>query len=279
MTNLKPSLGVNAAMHQHIVAELHRLERELDVMVVYAAESGSRAWGFASENSDYDVRFLYVPKAIWYLTISSQRDVIERMLPQDLDLSGWELRKALRLFKRFNGALNEWLDSPIRYIEVGDTAKRLREALTHGYKSPAALHHYASMAKQMWLAMHDAAAEQRSSAAWPVSAKKLCYLLRELFACRHIQAEHCQPPTAFSELFPKYVRNQTERDWVESVLHSKAHGQEHSQILVSDQCFQSLNAEIETALVDRARIGVRGRAKHAQLDAILQSAVLAFQPI
>ncbi len=275
--NVDAPLGVSAEMRLHIAQELKRVERELEVMIVYAAESGSRAWGFASANSDYDVRFLYVPKAVWYLTIANKRDVIERMLPQDLDLSGWELRKALRLFKRFNGALNEWLDSPIRYLEVGDTAARLRAALDQSYKAPAALHHYASMAHQAWQTMHDAAVSGERKKGWAVSAKKLCYLLRALFACRHIQAQRSQPPTAFSGLFPKYVSNQTEQTWITSVLASKAKAQEQASIIVSDQRFQSLIDEIDTALAMRAQIGARGKPDHTQLDNVLQSAVLAFE--
>src|SRR3954462_7246474 len=76
---------------------LARVESEQNVRVLYACESGSRAWGFASRDSDYDVRFLYVHPRDWYLSVEDGRDVVERPLSDDLDLSGWELRKALRL--------------------------------------------------------------------------------------------------------------------------------------------------------------------------------------
>src|SRR5262245_17077734 len=116
-------------MKQRIVEELARLQSELGIRVLLAVESGSRAWGFASSDSDYDVRFIYVQPRNWYLTVFEGRDVIEAMLPGDLDLSGWELRKTLRLFAKCNLALNEWLDSPCVYAEVPKFTAQLRQLL------------------------------------------------------------------------------------------------------------------------------------------------------
>lgn len=84
-------------MKQQVQTELTRIERESGVRVLLAVESGSRAWGFASPDSDYDVRFLYAHPRDWYVSVFEGRDVIEQMLPGDLDVSGWDLRKALRL--------------------------------------------------------------------------------------------------------------------------------------------------------------------------------------
>ena len=97
-------------------------------MVLYACESGSRAWGFASTDSDYDVRFLYLRRPSWYLSIDleARRDVIERPIDDELDVSGWDLRKALKLFLKSNPPLLEWLGSPIVYREEFPTAERLR---------------------------------------------------------------------------------------------------------------------------------------------------------
>src|SRR5690349_19783163 len=102
-------------MHEEIVGRLGSVEEEFDVRVLYACESGSRAWGFASPDSDYDVRFVYVHKADYYLSIDDQRDVIEVPINDLLDINGWELRKALRLFRKSNAPLYEWLQSPIVY--------------------------------------------------------------------------------------------------------------------------------------------------------------------
>jgi len=120
------------------------IEAEHAVRVLFAAESGSRAWGFASPDSDFDVRFIYVHRRDWYLGIDEPRDVIEAMLPGDLDLSGWDLRKTLRLFLRCNAALNECLGSPIVYAERGDLASQLRDLLPEAFRALAGYHHYLS---------------------------------------------------------------------------------------------------------------------------------------
>src|ERR1700739_4004605 len=102
-------------VQQRVLAELAQVERDQEVQVLYACESGSRAWGFASRDSDYDARFLYVHPREWYLSVEDRRDVIERPLEDDLDVSGWELRKALRLLRKSNPPLLEWLKSPVVY--------------------------------------------------------------------------------------------------------------------------------------------------------------------
>lgn len=95
------------AMRERVLEELARLERERNITVLYACESGSRAWGFASTDSDYDVRFVYVEKPEWFVQVDTARDVIERPLDDELDISGWELRKTLGLLRNSNPTLLE----------------------------------------------------------------------------------------------------------------------------------------------------------------------------
>ena len=98
---------------------LDHVEADDDVAILLAVESASRAWGFPSSDSDYDVRFVYVRPPDWYLSIDleARRDVIEYPLKDNIDLSGWDLRKALRLFRKSNPPLLEWLQCPIVYRE------------------------------------------------------------------------------------------------------------------------------------------------------------------
>jgi len=98
-----------------IKAELARIEEDENISILWACESGSRAWGFESQNSDYDVRFIYLQRTEEYLRASDLRDVIEKPISDDLDISGWDLPKALRLFRKSNPPLLEWLQSPIVY--------------------------------------------------------------------------------------------------------------------------------------------------------------------
>ena len=97
---------------------LRQIENDNDVRVLLAVESGSRAWGFASKDSDWDVRFIYVHKPEWYFSIDEQRDVIEEMYAEYIDAVGWDIKKALALLKRSNPSLMEWIQSPIVYILI-----------------------------------------------------------------------------------------------------------------------------------------------------------------
>ncbi len=178
-------------MKDAIAAAIASIEHEHDVRVLYAAESGSRAWGFASPDSDWDVRFIYAHRRDWYLGIGEPRDVIEAMLPGDLDLAGWDLRKTLRLYLRGNYALNEWLDSSIVYAERGDLASELRRLLPVAFRAPGGYHHYLRMAQGV---------HAEYLAQDPMRLKKLFYVLRPLLACRWIRATGAQPPTAFEQL-------------------------------------------------------------------------------
>lgn len=103
-------------MRDEILKRLIAAEKEHGVRILYACESGSRAWGFASPDSDFDVRFVYAHPADWYLSfdVESRRDVIEYPIVDDIDCGGWDVRKALYLFTRTNGAFLEWLNSPIK---------------------------------------------------------------------------------------------------------------------------------------------------------------------
>jgi uncharacterized protein len=94
-------------MADGIIKRLHEIEKTQDVRILYACESGSRAWGFPSADSDYDVRFYFLHRTDWYLSVELKRDVIEYPLEQNLDINGWDLMKALRLFRQYNPPLLE----------------------------------------------------------------------------------------------------------------------------------------------------------------------------
>src|SRR5262245_59396847 len=129
-------------MKERVLSELQRIERDNRVRVLLAIESGSRAWGFASPDSDYDVRFVYVNRREWYLSVFERRDVIEEMLPGDLDINGWDLRKALRLFAKCNFSFNEWLLSPQTYLEVSSFREQLVQLIPQFFNPIAGIHHY-----------------------------------------------------------------------------------------------------------------------------------------
>ena len=118
-------------MRAQVLEALQRIEATHNVTVLFACESGSRGWGFASPDSDYDVRFIYVNRLPWYLTVTPGRDVIEVPISGDLDINGWDLRKALGLMRESNPTLLEWLGSPIVYREEVETMAQFRALDTH----------------------------------------------------------------------------------------------------------------------------------------------------
>ena len=140
--------GVNAAMRHKVQRQLNDVERRYGVRVLYACESGSRGWGFASPDSDYDVRFLYVHSLEWYLRVDAPCDVIELPIDDELDVCGWEWRKALGLLKGANPTLIEWLDSPVVYRQDDATVQALKKLIPHWFSPLRARWHYYSMARK-----------------------------------------------------------------------------------------------------------------------------------
>lgn len=186
-------LSETGTIRDQILERLAAAESEHAVRVLYACESGSRAWGFASPDSDYDVRFIYVHDRDWYLSfdVEQRRDVIEYPIVDDLDCSGWDLRKALYLFTRTNGALLEWLHSPIVYLERGSLARELRRVAPRALNTTALFYHYSHMARGN---------AREYLFGDKVRLKKYFYVLRPLLAIRHVEQGDGIPPVAFEAL-------------------------------------------------------------------------------
>ena len=184
---------IDDQIQKEILKRLHAAKKEHGIRILYACESGSRAWGFASPDSDYDVRFIYTHPKNWYLSfdVERKRDVIEYPIVDEIDCSGWDLRKALYLFTRTNGALIEWLNSPIKYIEVSESAERLRSLVPKTMNSTALCYHYSHMARGN--AREYLFKDQ-------VRLKKYFYVLRPLLAIRYIEQHNSAPPVEFRKL-------------------------------------------------------------------------------
>jgi len=224
-----------AAMHDRIAAELDQIEQTDQVRILYACESGSRAWGFASADSDWDVRFLYVRPQDWYLTIQTKRDVIERPIDDVLDISGWDLPKALGLFRKSNPPLLEWLQSPIVYREVGSAAERMRALLETYYSPIACLHHYLHMARR------NHREYIRGDIVW---RKKYLYVLRPVLGMLWIERGLGPVPTEFGRLVDKLVDDPELRQAIDGLLAQKMAGKEMDRGPASPAISQFLNAEL-----------------------------------
>lgn len=215
-----------------IQTELQNLERQHDIKILYAVESGSRAWGFASADSDWDVRFIYLHQEEWYLSIDDKKDSIEIMLPGDLDLSGWELRKALRLFRKSNPPLLEWLNSPIVYLEEPFTVDQMRVAAAEYFNPKSCLYHYLSMALGNF---------REYLKRDLVRTKKYFYVLRPVLACMWIERTNTMAPTEFQKLLDAEVKEEYLKLEIEKLLARKMSGEELSE----EPKIEVLNAFLE----------------------------------
>jgi uncharacterized protein len=247
-------------MKQEILATLDGVERQYSVRILCAVESGSRAWGFASQDSDYDVRFIYAHPKDWYLSVFEQRDVIEPQGDGVLDPSGWDLRKALRLFSKCNLALNEWLNSPIVYLELAGFRIELQSLIPVFFNSIAAVHHYSSMAN---------AALTTREASGEIKTKKLFYALRALLACRWIERSGNQPPTEFDRLVAA-VAAENEKRWIAELLEQKATGRERDQTVDTRHRLSSMVEELTRFTNYNTRAPQPAKSDPDALDVILR---------
>ncbi|MGN0676751.1 MAG: nucleotidyltransferase domain-containing protein [Ruminococcus sp.] len=170
--------------------KLNEIEKTQKVRIIHAVESGSRAWGFASPDSDYDVRFIYIRPLEYYLKLEKTRDVIEYQLDETLDINGWDLQKALRLLYKSNPTLFEWNNSPVVYKTTPEWQK-VRNIINDYFKSKHGLYHYLSTAKSNY---------REYLRTDTVKLKKYFYVLRPVLACKWIIDKNSPPPMLFSEL-------------------------------------------------------------------------------
>ncbi len=204
-------------METEIKKELKRLEAELEIKILYAVESGSRAWGFPSINSDWDVRFIYIHRQDWYLSIDDKKDSYVKILPNDIDLSGWELRKTLKLFRKSNPPFMEWLDSPIVYKESYSTISKLREASKDYFNPKSCMYHYFSMADGNF---------REYLKGDQVRIKKYFYVLRPVLACMWIERTNQMAPMEFDLMVESEIQDRKVKDEVLKLLARKKSGEE-----------------------------------------------------
>lgn len=141
MTN-QNATALPAHARAEVMRRLAAIERDEDVRILLAVESGSRAWGFHSPDSDYDARFIFVRRDDAYLALAQPRDVIETPIEGLFDVNGWDLGKALRLLIRGNSVVHEWLASPHVYIAVARFVSALAPIASEWRSAYADAHHY-----------------------------------------------------------------------------------------------------------------------------------------
>ena len=204
-------------MNKLINSRLAEIESANKIKIVYACESGSRAWGFPSANSDYDVRFIYIRPIEWYLSIDDKRNVIEYPVNEQLDINGWDLRKALQLLRKTNPPLLEWLGSPMIYFEKYSVAEKMRQLAKEYYSPSACLYHYLHMARGNFREY------LQGDTVW---VKKYFYVLRPILAMKWIEEERGIVPTDFNVTLEKLPLSGELKQAVADLLESKRAGSE-----------------------------------------------------
>lgn len=237
-------------MEALIQEKLREIEGREDCRILLAVESGSRAWGFASPDSDYDVRFIYVRPRESYLRLNRLRDVIELPADDVLDINGWDLDKTLRLLYKSNPTVFEWFSSPLVY-QTTPFAETFKSVMRRYFLSKSSLWHYLHMADGNYC---------ESLRSGTVKAKKYFYVLRPVLACRWILERETPPPVQFSELaesqLPEYLE-----DTVRELLELKINAPEIQMIPRID----ILNEYLEQSIVEIGEL-VRQYPKESPRD-------------
>ncbi len=253
-------------MREIIIERLREIERDEDVRILYACESGSRAWGFPSADSDYDVRFIYAHPRDWYLAVNleQKRDVIERPINDELDISGWDIRKALQLFYKSNPPLLEWLGSPIVYMTYGTTAAKMHNLATTYYSPKASMYHYLHMARGNYREY------LRGEEVW---LKKYFYTLRPILAINWLERDMGVVPMEFQKLVDAVVSDQQMRADIAALLVEKRAGNELKRGKRIDSISNFLDSEIER-LEDQRFQDRMARNDIAPLDQLFRAALI-----
>lgn len=226
-------------MKELILQKLEDLEQKENIRILHAVESGSRAWGFPSPDSDYDVRFIYVRNSEFYLKLEKTRDVIELPINEMLDINGWDLDKTLRLLHSSNPTLFEWMSSPVVYRQT-DFIDQLRPIMDDYFSCKSGLHHYLSMAEGNY---------RDYLKGDMVRAKKYFYVLRPILACKWILRTRTKPPMLFSELVDAELEDAL-KPTVERLLDLKMNAPEIKEIPRVEEINAYLDRTIEELKIE-----------------------------
>lgn len=246
-------------MEATIHKQLNELAASKDFTILYACETGSRAWGFPSPDSDYDVRVIYKHDTNWYLSLSEKKDSVESMqMNGDLDITGWDIRKCLRLLWKSNGALLERLQSPIVYYEAPGFLDLWRPAAEACFSPVATMYHYLQMGRNGFGEMQGQS---------EIKLKKLFYALRAALACEWIRTRNTMPPIVFQTMLEELEMNNRLREFVKELVLLKSEKAE-SYLHPANQELNRFIADCYRK-ADEASPSLKGRlSKEVDLDGL-----------
>lgn len=162
------------------------------------------------------MRFLYLRSIKWYLSIENKRDVIEKPLKDELDISGWDIKKALALLKKSNPPLLEWLQSSIVYKKQYSITNQMKGLIPEYYSPQSCFYHYLHMAQGNFREY------LQGNVVW---VKKYFYVLRPILACKWIENDLGPVPMEFEKLF-KILKDSKLTSEIEDLIEKKKRGNE-----------------------------------------------------
>lgn len=219
-------------MNQKITHKLKEIELQNNVEILFACESGSRAWGFPSPDSDYDIRFVYKRKKEWYLNLWEQKDTIQFLTSDDLDGSGWDLRKALKLLAKSNASFLGWIFSPMIYFANDEFHNQIQKLAKENFNPVAGFHHFHSMS----LNFLDKTSQEQ------VNLKKLFYALRTTLSAKWILEKESIPPILFIDMLE--LVNSKEKELILELIKLKSYSNEASDISKNETLFSLIKNTI-----------------------------------
>ncbi|MBD0401699.1 nucleotidyltransferase domain-containing protein [Flammeovirga sp. EKP202] len=231
-------------MRNRIIKYLDKLEEENNIKILLACETGSRAWGFASPDSDFDVRLIYVHKTDWYLGLSEKRDFIDAFYQEkEIDICGWDLKKSLQLLAKSNASIFERIGSPYVYKEAEGFRASFLKLSEENYSKIASIHHYLGLA-------NNAMKELREHEAYKL--KKLFYALRATLACLWVLEKDVYPPMKFEVMLndlelPVEVKNK-----IVELLRLKTE---------KEESYRHFGEEALLGFIEERILSVKGKAK------------------
>ncbi len=258
---------IDPDIRAEILASLRRVEQQHDVNILFACESGSRGWGFASPDSDYDVRFIYINKLDWYLTVYPERDVIELPVNEIYDVSGWDLRKALGLLRQGNATLIEWLSSPVVYVKDAAFHQAMLAAAGEVHRPERSYYHYLHMAAKNY---------REHLRGETVKLKKYLYVLRPLLACLWIEKQLGTVPMRFQDLVEATIQEPALQAAIAELLIVKRRARE-SELAPAMPVINEF-IEMELARLEKLPQHTTGNLDFSILDKLLRDTILS-QPV
>lgn len=223
-----------------IKIKIKELENTHDIRILFACESGSRAWGFPSPDSDYDVRFIYAHPKEWYLSVYEKRDVVELPVNKILDINGWDLKKALKLISKHNSVLYEWIQSPIVYAMHPGFQEEFKKLSSHFFSPIATINHYLSSSKKHF---------EECTNVEMIKLKKYFYCLRSVLAGLWVANHKTIPPMELQKLLVE-IQDKTLVEKIKSLVHLKTSKDEsylHPREPALEKFLQSAIATCESA--------------------------------